>query len=181
MTDRSPIDELRADHAALTAAMQTVADCLARLSDAAATPWAGAGDELLAKVEDLRGLLLLHFRREEEALFPEVIAMISQGAPRVDILSQFFSGEADDDLTAHTIIRSRIRELCEAMTEAHRAADIKPDGVRGMRTTVNLAADILRRHMEKEHTIIFPMIERMLDEAQMTKVGQGMGRIRPTV
>ncbi len=177
MTDASPLDALRADHAAATAAIQSLADFISGMSEAAATPWPLSGETLRARAEDLRNLLLLHFRREEEALFPEAIAMISKGAPRVDILSQFFEGQADDDLTAHTVMRSRMKDLLSAIEEARAAREFTPKGIQQMRTVVSLLADILRRHMEKEHTLVFPMIERMLGNPQMARVAERMGRI----
>jgi iron-sulfur cluster repair protein YtfE (RIC family) len=178
MTVEPPLDRLRRDHATATQAVKVVADLVADLSGSAPAPSPDAGERLSNSVAKLREILLLHFRLEEEALFPQVRAMMSEGAPAVDILSQFLDGEADDDLTAHFLLRSRLRELTAALDAGQQAGGLAADQLTAIRTTTNLLADILRRHADKEHKLIFPMIERMLDPAQMAEVAERMSSIR---
>ena len=178
MTVESPLDRLRQDHAAATQAVKAVADLVGEVSSSAPAPSADAGERLSSSVAKLRDMLLLHFRLEEEALFPQVRAMMSEGAPAVDILSQFLDGEADDDLTAHFLMRARLRELASDLDAGQQAGGLAADQLAAVRTTTNLLADILRRHADKEHRLIFPMIERMLDAAQMAEVADRMRNTR---
>jgi iron-sulfur cluster repair protein YtfE (RIC family) len=178
MTVESPLDRLRDDHAAATQAVKLVADLVADLSGSAPTSWPDVGGRLKSGAAELGRILLQHFRLEEEALFPQVRAMMSEGAPAVDILSQFLDGEADDDLTAHFLMRSRLRELTSVLDAGQQAGGLAADQLAAIRTTTNLLTDILRRHADKEHRLIFPMIERMLDAAQMAEVAERMGQIR---
>jgi len=178
MTTEPPLDKLRHDHAAATQAVKAVADLVADLTGAPSTAWPGIGERLRSSIEGLAQNLLLHFRLEEEALFPQVRAMMSEGAPAVDILSQFLDGEADDDLTAHFLMRSRLRELTSVLDAGQQAGGLAADQLAAIRTTTNLLADILRRHADKEHRLIFPMIERMLDAAQMAEVADRMRNTR---
>jgi len=181
MTTEPPLDKLRHDHAAATQAVKAVADLVADLTGAPSTAWPGIGERLRSSIEGLAQNLLLHFRLEEEALFPQVRAMMSEGAPAVDILSQFLDGEADDDLTAHFLMRSRLRELTSVLDAGQQAGGLAADQLAAIRTTTNLLADILRRHADKEHRLIFPMIERMLDAGQMAQVAERMRKIGPAV
>jgi len=184
MTTEAPLDKLRHDHAAATQAVKLVADLVADLTGAPPTAWPDIGERLRGErrlrtsVEGLAQILLPHFRLEEEVLFPQVRAMMSEGAPAVDILSQFLDGEADDDLTAHFLLRSRLRELTSVLDAGQQPGGLGADELAVIRTTTNLLADVLRRHAEKEHKLIFPMIERMLDPAQMAEVAERMRNIR---
>jgi len=178
MTTEPPLDKLRHDHAVATQAVKAVADLVADLTGSAPTPRPDIGERLRTSVEELAQILLPHFRLEEEALFPQVRAMMSEGAPAVDILSQFLDGEADDDLTAHFLMRARLRELASDLDAGQQAGGLAADELAAIRATTNLLADILRRHAEKEHKLIFPMIERMLDAGQMAEVAERMGQIR---
>jgi len=177
MAVASPLDRLREDHAAAIEAVRDLADLAGALSASAPTPWSDSGERLSGALEKARDILLLHFRLEEEALFPEARAIISAGAPAVDILTQFLDGQADDDLTAHFLMRSRLRELASALDAGRQVGELDADEVGVIHTNTNLLADTLRRHAEKEHRLIFPMIERMLDEAQMKEVAERMAHI----
>ncbi len=177
MTGSSPTDDLCEEHAEIITVVASLAKSVSTLADTG-TPWASAGDDIEARAQETKDLLLLHFRREEEALFPEAISMISAGAPRVDILSEFLYGEADDDLKAHTIMRMRVNELLATLEETRLGREIGPKDVQRLRSTVELLSELLSRHVSKEHELVFPMIERLLDAQQMGRVVERLSQIR---
>jgi iron-sulfur cluster repair protein YtfE (RIC family) len=162
MSTATPVDQLKEEHAAATVALREL-----QKTAVAADP------SLKAKGEFFRTELLKHFRHEEEAVFPAVIALAAEGAPTVDILTQFFNGETDEDLKAHTIMRSRLREMNEIL-EGESTSEIEAEALSQLQIVLRLTADILQRHIAKEHSVIFPMIERLLDDAQMTLVAKRM-------
>lgn len=177
MNETSPIGELRADHDAALAKMNELAEAVSRLQNARAAGPMQAGEEVQALTGQLQRALLLHFRKEEEALFPDLLAMVSRGAPAVDILSQFFGEEADDDLKAHALLRGRLRDLCAVMKDASERGRLDEAGAARLDTLVSLTKDLLERHAKKEHELIFPMIARLLDESQMAAVRERMKEI----
>jgi iron-sulfur cluster repair protein YtfE (RIC family) len=133
-----------------------------------------AEQEIRSQVETLEQAMLLHFRKEEEGLYPEVQRITAEGAPAVDILSQFFGQQADDDLTAHRLLRGRMREMLGLLEAVRGAREFDSGWSEGLRAVVGAAQDLLTRHARKEDTLVFPMIERLLDDAQMAAAGERM-------
>jgi iron-sulfur cluster repair protein YtfE (RIC family) len=170
MTERSPTQELREEHDAALAA-------IGRLAEGLPGPLSGTGDtgaaarpELGRALAELREAMLLHFRKEEEGLFPDVQSMLSEGAPRVDIVAEFFTGESEDDLIAHHLLRARMREVGELLAALPQAGEWDPELTARLGAALDLTRDILRRHADKEDRLVFPMIERLLDASQMAAV-----------
>ena len=176
MSDISPMEELRKEHESALEAMRGLADRVRTLA-----PGRQAADDLGKQLSSLRQELLLHFRKEEEALFPDVREMVAEGAPKVDILSQFFSEEADDDLRAHYLLLRWTQELATLLAEVGRAGSLDSDSAGRVRGLVNATLDLLQRHADKEQKLVFPMIERLLDASQMAAVKERMRAIRPAL
>lgn len=177
MSERSPTDELRAEHDVAFAKMDSLADAVARLQRSEADRSADVGEGADACAAEVQRALLLHFRKEEEGLFPDVLSVVSRGAPRVDILSHFFGGEADDDLKAHALLRGRLKDVRGLLDEAAQAGQLDRAAAARLDTLVGLTKDLLGRHAKKEHELVFPMIERLLDEPQMAAVRERMREI----
>ncbi len=179
MSDGLPTDDLRAEHRDALEQVIALEAAVGALQAGQSGDWAQARVELQRRIKRLREGLLLHFRREEEGLFPDVLTMVSRDAPRVDILSQFFQEEADDDLTAHTLLRARTKDLSDALDEMAQAQEIDATSAARLATLVGLTKDLLERHANKEHELVFPMIERLLDESQMAAASARMREISP--
>jgi len=167
MGETSPIQVLLTDHVAARAEMDAVAANTIGLS---AAGWPGVAAEVGGRCGALHQLLLLHFRREEDGLYPDIVRMVSEGASEVDIIAGFFREATDHDLVAHTTLRGRlleIKELVAAMGQPERDAN---QVARELQATVASTRDLLNRHAEKEETVVFPMIARLLSEDQMEAV-----------
>jgi len=173
MGERSPTGRLREEHASALAQIREMEAAVKATAGGGHGKWGEAAGEIGERVEKLRAGLLVHFRQEEEALYPDVREMVGKGAPRVDILGQFFEETADDDLTAHHILRNWVREMVEmaaAVGEGWTVGDLE--------TLVRESRDLLTRHVKKEDTLVFPMVERLLSPEQMAAAGRRMAAIR---
>jgi len=182
MSERSATDELREEHRSAILQMSQLEAALGSLAGPVQGVAAEVKSSIKARIESLRGHLFLHFRKEEEGLYPEVQRMVAEGAPRVDILTQFFSQAADSDLTAHHLLRVRLREMQELAEGIERctgeAGGRAPAGpVETLRSLVSTSFDLLTRHIEKEDGLVFPMIERLLEPAQMEAAAARMREI----
>ena len=170
MAKRLPTDELREEHQAALDGFEGLRQALEGVRGGGGADGGGADESrawagLRKRLDEVRALLLLHFRKEEDGLFPDVVSLVSRDAPRVDILTHFFGEEADDDLKAHTLLRGRLRELTE-MLEGE-AAGLGDEAQPRLESLLGMSRDLLERHAAKEHKLVFPMIERLLDESQM--------------
>ena len=172
MDEKTPTDELRDEHEharAAIAALQRKIDVLCASTD---STWPEVAGEIRGDLDEFCRGLLLHFRKEEEGLFPEVLKMVSKGAPRVDILGDFLDGEADDDLKAHHLLRSRVRQLRELLDDADKADGLDPETSGRLRGRAGAPPELRGRPAAKEHKLVFPMIERLLDPQQMAAAGE---------
>ena len=170
MSERTPVDALRAEHEVVRGKMSELAEAVLGLRAEEGKQWGEVGEGLCSRAAELRDALVMHVRKEEEGLFPDVIGMVSRGAPRVDILSSFFGAEADDDLKAHTLLRSRLKEVAALLDGAEEAGECDT-------ATAARLGTVLERHAKKEHELVFPMIERLLDDSQMAAVGERLAKI----
>lgn len=128
-------------------------------------------------LDSLREALLLHFRVEEEGLFPDVQRIVGEGAPKVDILSSFFGDESEEDLKAHTLLRARMKEFADLCEQAQSSSADENAAAR-LQHVLELTRDLLLRHAEKESTTIFPLITRLLTPEQRSAVEDKMRSIR---
>lgn len=174
MGEKTPTDELRNEHEHARAAIAEFQRKIDVLCAGPDSSWPEVAGDLRNDLDELCRALLLHFRKEEEGLFPEVIQMVSRGAPRVDILGEFFGEETDDDLKAHHLLRSRLRQLRELLDAADKADSLDPETSGRLRGLTDATRDLLERHIDKEHRLVFPMIERLLDSTQMAAAGERM-------
>jgi len=174
MGEKTPTDELRDEHEHARAAMAGLQRKIDVLCAGTDTAWPEVAGDLRNDLDELCRGLLLHFRKEEEGLFPEILRIVSKGAPRVDILGEFFGGEADDDLKAHHLLRSRLRQLRELLDAADKADGLDSETSGRLRGLTGATRDLLERHADKEHKLVFPMIERLLDPRQMAAAGERM-------
>ncbi len=177
MSETTPVDALRAEHEVVLGKMRELAEAVLGLRAEEGKQWREVGEGLRSRAGELREALVVHFRKEEDGLFPDVIGMVAKGAPRVDILSSFFGAEADDDLKAHTLLRSRLKDVAALLDGAEEAGECDSATAARLGTVVGLAKDLLERHVKKEHELVFPMIERLLDDSQMAAVGERLEKI----
>ncbi len=169
MAPKSPFEDLKEEHFALLTEVNDLRSTIRGLNrpDAGSL---GGGAVVRDELEMFRRRLRIHFRREEEGLFPEARRMISEGARGADVFGSFFAEEAEDDMGAHTALASRTQEMLELADQVGEGGRFDEAGSRRLLALVNLAAGLLQRHAAKEDTLIFPMIERSLKPEQVDDI-----------
>ena len=168
MIRESVLDDLRREHEAVLARLRALIEEVEREEKGREEWTPEVLDACRERVRSLRKTFVVHRCREEVGLFPDVEQLVSQGAPRVDILRAFFAGEADDDIAAHVAIEERLKEI-DALLERLSLGDEVGAALGG---TARSMADLLTRHASKENTEVFPMMVRVLSEEQLAEVAK---------
>jgi len=169
MESRSPFDELREEHVALLVDARDIQASLRGLTQPAGAGL-GGGSLIRDSLEIFQRRLRVHFRREEEGVFPEAQRMVSEGAQGADVFGRFFAQEGEDDMSAHAALARRANEMVEMATQMEEASGPDAASARRLLAVANLTASLLERHASKEDTLIFSMIERALTPAQVDVV-----------
>ncbi len=176
MSVKSPFEDLREEHTALLREMQDVQSAVRGLVGADASSLGGAGvarDELEMLLHHLR----IHFRREEEGLFPEARRMISEGAKGADVFGSFFAEEAEDDMSAHSSLAARTDEMLGLVNQIDAGGSPDEASGRKLLALCNLTAGLLQRHAAKEDSLILPMLEKSLKPEQVDEVRSRLDQI----
>jgi iron-sulfur cluster repair protein YtfE (RIC family) len=116
-------------------------------------PMGAAGLRERAKevVDFYQSNLMVHFRAEEEALFPLIRTAMPASAALLDQL-----------LVEHAEMRQAIARL---------------DGVNGLAKLIFDLGDLLERHIRKEERELFPLFEAQVDPLQAETVGVEVKKI----
>jgi hemerythrin-like domain-containing protein len=165
----SPFDDLNEDHRALENDVGELKSTIQGLTGQEASSLGGGGlirDEL----EMFQKKLRIHFRREEEGLFPEARRIISEGARGADVFGSFFGEEAEDDMSAHASLASRTSQMLEIAGHLEESGRPDEQTARQLLSLINSAASLLERHAAKEDTLIFPMLKKSLTDDQIDEV-----------
>jgi hemerythrin-like domain-containing protein len=175
MSSTSQLAILRHEHDVAIGLMTSILDQAQAFASSSSGSQSPA--DMRRAMQELGDAMLLHFRVEEEGLYPRARQIAAEGAPRVDILTSFFNEESDDDLKAHALLRARLKEL-GAMLDRARTDGLSAELAARLASAAHATHDLLSRHASKETTLIFPLIERFLDTAQMAAVEERMRSIR---
>ncbi len=177
MPAMSPMQELTKEHQTLLADVKGLQTAVRSLDAGAALSWAQQARTLRDQFEMLRRALSLHFRREQEGLFPDAQTVVAEKGRRGDALSQFFAEEGEDDLNAHASLMTRTQEMLSLADRMAQSAAPDNQSLGRLRTLVSVTANLFERHADKESKIIFPMIARALDDDQMEQVARRLARL----
>ena len=171
MGQNSPFEDLHQEHVQVLADMKTLSATVGALSAGSDVSWAEESATLRDQLEIVQRGLKLHFRREEEGLFPFAQQAVSEGAKGSEILASFFAEEAEEDIGAHGVLNTRTHEMLSLLSVMQQAE--RPDGpsLAHLRTLVGLSSALLERHAAKEDKLVFPMIQRSLSAQQVEGVG----------
>ena len=172
-----PIEELRKEHQVLLADAKDLEAAVRALSGDGNASWTEVGGSLRERLEIFHRSLRLHFRREEEGLFPDVQEMVSQRSQRSDVMVQFFAQEGEDDMNAHVVLSMRTEDMLSLIDEIQAAGTVNRQSLARLRTLANLTRSLLERHAEKEDRLIFPMVERALDQLQLEEVAKRLSAL----
>jgi len=165
----SPFDDLNEEHRALMNEAGELKSTIRNLTGQE-TSSLGSASVVRDELEMFRKKLRIHFRREEEALFPEARRIISEGARGADVFGSFFAEEAEDDMSAHAVLTSRVNEMLEIANQLDERGRPDEETARRLLSLVNLTSSLLERHAAKEDTLIFPMLEKSLTSEQVDDV-----------
>lgn len=176
MSAKSPFEDLRDEHVALLAEMNDIQSSVRGLMGEG-TASLGGGAVLRDELEMFQRQLRIHFRREEEGLFPEAKRMISEGAQGADVFGAFFGEEAEDDMSAHAALARRATDMLEIAVQMEDAGGPDEGSAQKLRALASLTAGLLQRHAAKEDTLIFPMLEKGLMPDQVDQVGERLKEI----
>ncbi|MFB3883383.1 MAG: hemerythrin domain-containing protein [Armatimonadota bacterium] len=176
MEPRSPFGELADDHMALVVDMGDLQGAVRRLNQ----PSLGtldSGNQIADMLDAFQWRLRVHFRREEEGVFPEAHRIISEGSKGADVFGRFFGEEAEDDMSAHSALARRVNEMTEIAAHIASSGASDQAAARRLLALVNLTANLLQRHADKEDRLIFPMIENSLTPEQVGAVRDRLRQI----
>ncbi|MBN1460159.1 MAG: hemerythrin domain-containing protein [Armatimonadetes bacterium] len=165
----SPFDDLNEEHRALQTDVAELKSTIRNLTGQE-TSSLGSGGVIRDELEMFRKKLRIHFRREEEGLFPEARRIISEGARGADVFGSFFAEEAEDDMSAHASLTSRANQMLEIAGQLEESGRPDEQTARQLLSLINLTSTLLDRHAAKEETLIFPMLEKSLTSDQVDDV-----------
>lgn len=176
MAGKSPFEDLKDEHVALLTEMNDIQSSVRGLmgEEAAAL---GGGAVLRDELEIFLRQLRIHFRREEEGLFPEAKRMISEGAQGADVFGSFFGEEAEDDMSAHAALARRANEMLALAVQMEDTGRPDESSSQKLRALAALTSGLLQRHAAKEDTLIFPMLEQGLKPDQVDQVSERLKEI----
>ncbi len=177
MLIKSPFEDLMEEHVALVTEMGDLLGSIRELTNQEKMALGGGPGMLRNSLEILQYRLRMHFRREEEGLYPEAQRIISEGARGADIFGRFFAEEAEEDMGAHGTLTKRINEMLAVMADLDTSGATGEAATRKLQALGNATAGLLQRHAEKEDTMIFPMIERSLTPIQVGQVSERLEKI----
>ncbi len=176
MGPRSPFEDLAQEHMSLLTDVGDLQSSVRALVDPDSSAL-GGGDVVRDQLDMMQQRLRVHFRREEEAFFPEAQRMVSEGADGADVFGRFFAQEAEDDMSAHASLIGRANEMQEIMKQMGEAGGLDDASRRRLLALVNLTASLLQRHAAKEDTLILPMIKNSLTDEQIDAIGERLNKI----
>ena len=176
MAAKSPFEDLKDEHVALLTEMNDIQSSVRGLMGGEAASL-GGGAVLRDELEMFLRQLRIHFRREEEGLFPEAKRMISEGAQGADVFGSFFAEEAEDDMSAHAALARRANEMLAIAVQMEDAGRPDESSAQKLRALAALTSGLLQRHAAKEDALIFAMLEKGLKPDQIDQVSERLKEI----
>lgn len=147
----SHIEELMTEHQAVLKMLDEMGTTLSMASQSNSSEWKASLEKACAF---FRKEVVLHFRKEEEALFPALRVHLGLGAGPIEVM-----------LREHQLHNSLFSQL-QATVEA---ADL--GAIRSVWESFN---SLLTTHIMKEDTVLFPMADHFLLKDEWADVGRKM-------
>ena len=173
----NPIDHLLQEHRDIMAQM---ADLRRAVADLAACGQAALPEALpvFARIgRMMETQLARHARKEDEALFPALEALLgADGSPTGVMRQEHRAIHAQGELLRRTL--HELNDVEHPQIEAG-AARLKTLGAGGgsaasLRASAEEVIRLLDLHFAKEEEILFPMTRQLLDDAALARVGDRM-------
>lgn len=158
---------LRDDHENVLANLNRLDKSLQALATDTNSDVRGAKRALAQAVDFLQQELELHLRKEEEALFPPLEAIIgAMGGPTAVMRAE------------HQSLRTKNGELQTLVKELPSGDDkLSAEASRQLKGVADYIITLLRDHIHKENFILFPMSNQMLSGATLDSTWESMRRL----
>jgi len=151
--------ELTHEHDAILVALEILERICRRIDDGGEFP----AEDLSAILDFLRNFADgCHHAKEEQHLFP---ALNAAGLPAE-------GGPVGVMLAEHDLGRKYIREMAAAL-----GGDGSPASPGAFARSARAYANLLRAHIRKENTVLFPMAERFIPPATKARIGEAFARL----
>jgi regulator of cell morphogenesis and NO signaling len=153
-----PIEELKDEHQSVLKLLAEMGSIMGSAHELSQEQWQGFLQKACAF---FRKDVALHFKKEEDALFPAMGKRLGHGSGPIAVM-----------LSEHEQHNQLLGRLCGAVG----AADLK--------TTREVWADfnpLLTMHIMKEDNILFPMAANILGAAEWTAVGEKMAALNAEI
>ena len=177
----NPIEHLLQEHRDI---MAQVADLRAAVRDLEARGDAALPDALpvMRRIGHMMETqLALHARKEDEALFPAIEAIIGvEGGPTTVMRLEHKDIHAQGELLRQTLRQLNEVEhpAIEAGGDKLRSLAARGGSAESLRATAAEIIELLDMHFGKEEQILFPMSEQILDDETLAEVGRRMEAMR---
>ena len=175
-----PIDRLLADHRELRREIEYLRGAVADLQAGGDAALPRVAPALRSVVAMMAGPLLIHARKEDEALFPAVEQALGDGEGPTAVMRQ-----------EHVEIHDRARRFRAALRDLHEvehpaivasgdrlrrlAAD--GEGAAELAATGEEIVGLLDVHFEKEEEVLFPVARSLLSSGELQRVARRMDEI----
>lgn len=153
-TKIDPISELMDEHQAVLRLLEETSFLLAKAQASDQAQWVSRLDAMSAFFQND---VALHFRKEEEALFPAMEKHIGRENGPIAVMLQ--------EHKAHNALLS------------HLGAAVAARDLEKVRSVWSDFSELLTMHIMKEDNILFPMANRMFSPGEKSEVGQKMGTL----
>ena len=156
MSERTPVDALRAEHEVVRGKMKELADAVLSLPAEERKQWGEVGEGLRSRVAELREALVVHFRKEEEGLFPVYLRRAGADAALVERI-----------LREHM----ELQGLARALRAEVAAEDVRAETLRAL-------GELLSNHVRLEERELFEAIQATVPAEELDRLELASGAPR---
>ena len=174
---RDPIDQLLEEHAGIMAEVAELRRAVRSLSERGEAALPAAQSALAAVSRMMETRLLLHARKEDEALFPALERIFgADGGPTAIMRREHQEIHAQAALFRRTLHELNQVEHPAIVAGGARLASLVAAGAsaEALRATGAEILRLLDLHFEKEETILFPMARQLLTPESLEDVARRM-------
>jgi regulator of cell morphogenesis and NO signaling len=171
----NPIEQLRQEHRDIMAQLADLRTAVADLNARGEAALPAARPVLVRIGQMMATQLAQHARKEDEALFPAMEAVIgTEAGPTQAMRLEHAEIHEQGALLRQTLYELNVVEhpRIEEGGATLRALAASNDSADTLRINAEEIIRLLDMHFGKEEQILFPMAENMLDEAQLAEVSR---------
>jgi hemerythrin-like domain-containing protein len=115
--------------------------------------------------------LTAHQRKEDEVVFPDAQYLLDRATSPV--LTQFFAGEAEEDVFTHATLLAHTQEFV-GLLPGLRRAEMRAHAL----SVISTLGQLLARHTAHESGVVFPLLVEALSAEQLGAIGLRFGDYR---